>query len=91
MSHGIYKTALFDHQACITHLKCAEAMRNHHRCPASHHTLHRLHDHRLGGYINRACWLVKDQNRRILQESASQRNTLAFTTDSSIPPSHSRI
>ena len=76
---GLHQVAVFDHHARVTDLERAETMRNHQGCPASHDPLHRFHDQRLGGHINRTCRLVQNENWRVLQESPSQGNALAFT------------
>jgi len=84
---GLRRAAVFDHQACVTDLERAKTMRNHQGCPASHDPLHRFHNQRLGGHINRTC--RPRPRMRIgasLQESPSQGNALAFTTGQPLDP-----
>ena len=76
---GLHQVAVFDHNTRVTDVERAETMGNHEGRPASHDALHRFHDERLGGHINRTGRLVKNENGRVLQESARQGNALAFT------------
>src|SRR5207245_11197746 len=46
------------------------------RRAASHQAIHRLEDYRLGLHVDGARGLVEDQQRRVLEEGARQRDPL---------------
>src|SRR5262245_31582019 len=48
------------------------------RRSAAHEPLHRVHDPAFGLRIHRTGWLIQDENGRILEERASQRDALAL-------------
>ena len=60
--HGRQSAAL-EGQYEIAILYGAQAVSNYKRCPAPNERAHGLHDRRFGGHIDRAGWLIQNQDR----------------------------
>src|SRR5215510_15399361 len=77
--------ALFDDPSMIEHndlievVNCRQAMCCDQRCSPAHQFLDRFHDRRLGGWIERRSWFVKQQDRRVFQKRSRNSNALPLT------------
>src|SRR5688500_9636163 len=72
--------ALGDHQMAVAALKRRRTVSDEEGGPAGREPIDRLEDARLGLDVDRAGRLVEDQDRRVAQECARDRDALALAS-----------
>jgi len=75
---ALYDASVVEHENLVGVHNCGKAMRNHNRCPVRHQAFQRLLNQSFRRGVHARGRLIKNQNRRVLQERPRNREPLFF-------------